>query len=211
MLFSATHFSFLFFRFHFFCFFLFCFRSNAHLPPTTPSAGGWWAYDKRSAIEIEDVFQLLQQPRPEEMPVKKEEEKDENKQAMTKQETNQQQQGLNNDEEQEDFENDCDNYGNDDDDDDDDGDYEDSLLASQSPASLIDYNNCTYKIQICGNMYILDFVNMVQYPQDMPSRRRKICRAKGLPVKGVAGISNLLPRRQRYRRKPYDYRLNTPF
>lgn len=46
----------------------------------------------------------------------------------------------------------------------------------------------TYDIQICGTMYTVDFQNMVQYPQAMPYRKRKICRAKGLPAKGVAGL-----------------------
>lgn len=93
-------------------------------------------------------------------------------------------------------------------DDDDDGDCEDDDMDNcvKSPSMLIDFNAFTYKVQICGSMYILDFINMVQYPETMPFRKRKICRAKGLPAKGVAGISNFTHRRYRNRgaARPYD-------
>lgn len=56
------------------------------------------------------------------------------------------------------------------------------------------------EIQICGSTYIVDFDNMVQYPLDMPYRKRKICRAKGLAAKGVAGI---FTSKRSHRMNPY--------
>ena len=61
-------------------------------------------------------------------------------------------------------------------------------------------NSYCCNIQICGNIYTVDFQNMIQYPQTMPYRKRKICRAKGLPSKGVAG---LLKRKRNHRMRPY--------
>uniref|UniRef100_A0A1B0AR42 E3 ubiquitin-protein ligase n=1 Tax=Glossina palpalis gambiensis TaxID=67801 RepID=A0A1B0AR42_9MUSC len=87
--------------------------------------GGWWAYDKRSALQIEEAYQRLLQS-----------------------------------------------------------------LRVEDQSVLFDSEVVTYDIQICGNIYTIDFAHWTQYPQNMPSKERKICRAKNMPIKGVAGISN---------------------
>uniref|UniRef100_A0A1A9VMV6 E3 ubiquitin-protein ligase n=1 Tax=Glossina austeni TaxID=7395 RepID=A0A1A9VMV6_GLOAU len=87
--------------------------------------GGWWAYDKRSALQIEEAYQRLLQN-----------------------------------------------------------------LRVEDQSVLFDCEVITYDIQICGNIYTIDFAHWTQYPQNMPSKERKICRAKNMPIKGVAGISN---------------------
>uniref|UniRef100_A0A1A9Z8W8 E3 ubiquitin-protein ligase n=1 Tax=Glossina pallidipes TaxID=7398 RepID=A0A1A9Z8W8_GLOPL len=86
---------------------------------------GWWAYDKRSALQIEEAYQRLLQN-----------------------------------------------------------------LRVEDQSVLFDCEVVTYDIQICGNIYTIDFAHWTQYPQNMPSKERKICRAKNMPIKGVAGISN---------------------
>uniref|UniRef100_A0A1A9WCX4 E3 ubiquitin-protein ligase n=1 Tax=Glossina brevipalpis TaxID=37001 RepID=A0A1A9WCX4_9MUSC len=92
--------------------------------------GGWWAYDKRSALQIEEAYQRLLQN-----------------------------------------------------------------LRIEDQSVLFDCEVVTYDIQICGNIYTIDFAHWTQYPQNMPSKERKICRAKNMPVKGVAGISNRIMNR----------------
>lgn len=48
----------------------------------------------------------------------------------------------------------------------------------------------SFEILICGELYIIDFSNKVQYPKRNPSRKRFIKRdaCSNLDVKGVAGI-----------------------
>ncbi|KAI8117230.1 E3 ubiquitin-protein ligase RNF146-B [Lucilia cuprina] len=126
--------------------------------------GGWWAYEKRNANEIEEAFQnlcktQLQMPHKKMKKVKVESfDKDGNRIDVKFQSEE----------------------------DDDDVNEEGEAIVSN------DGNNpaipLTYDIQICGNIYTVDFQNMLQYPQCMPYRKRKICRAKGLPAKGVAGL-----------------------
>lgn len=82
-----------------------------------------------------------------------------------------------------------DEYENDGGDDDEEGEVDDDNL-----------NKYCYNIQICGNIYTIDFKNMIQYPQTMPYRKRKICRAKGIPSKGTAG---LLKHKRNHRTRPY--------
>lgn len=46
---------------------------------------------------------------------------------------------------------------------------------------------------LCGNVYEIDFQEMVQYPKDHPRRKRRIRREgpdRQLWVRGVAGIRN---------------------
>lgn len=79
--------------------------------------GGWWAYDKRSSDEIEEVY--------------------------------------------------C------------------TYLKAETVAAK---NGVHHDMLISGTIYSIDFRDMVQYPKNMPMRRRKICREKNIPAKGVAGI-----------------------
>lgn len=49
----------------------------------------------------------------------------------------------------------------------------------------------TFDILICGEIYTLDFGQMVQYMKNNPTRKRRIRRErKGFHMKGVAGILN---------------------
>lgn len=176
------------------------FISNAHLPPTP--AGGWWAYDERTGLEIEDVFQMLHRHRQElSASVKQEQNSNDVDDAMPIKQEPEEANTLHEVKQENPRDNDDGEYDDDDDCEDDDMDN-----CVKSPSMLIDFNAFTYKVQICGSMYILDFINMVQYPETMPFRKRKICRAKGLPAKGVAGISNFTQRRYRHRgaARPYD-------
>lgn len=147
------------------------------LPPL--HLGGWWAYEKRNACELEEAFQnLLNKPSYSyhqlllnELQRQINMKKEENKKKT-----------VNNDDEDED-ENDSDSEG----------EANDNKNQNLNPL--------LYDMQICGSLYTVDFQNMVQYPQAMPYRKRKICRAKGLPSKGVAG---LLTSKSNRRMKPYQ-------
>uniref|UniRef100_A0A034VU06 E3 ubiquitin-protein ligase n=1 Tax=Bactrocera dorsalis TaxID=27457 RepID=A0A034VU06_BACDO len=68
-------------------------------------------------------------------------------------------------------------------------DIEDAYQTRMLGTSLIDLEeDCRHEVLICGAIYTIDFGDMVQHPVQNPSRKRKICRSKHMPTKGVAGI-----------------------
>lgn len=111
---------------------------------------------------------------------------------------------VNEDEDEDVYDIDEDDYVDDDDDEDENNGYNyfnNNLYLPNSNMNILNTNPLLYDIQICGTMYTIDFKNMIQYPQYMPYRKRKICRAKGLPSKGVAGLLSYT--RRPYRKRPY--------
>uniref|UniRef100_A0A0A1XIA7 E3 ubiquitin-protein ligase n=1 Tax=Zeugodacus cucurbitae TaxID=28588 RepID=A0A0A1XIA7_ZEUCU len=68
-------------------------------------------------------------------------------------------------------------------------DIEDAYESRMLGTGMIDLEeDCRHQVLICGAIYTIDFVNMLQHPVQNPSRKRKICRSKHMPTKGVAGI-----------------------
>lgn len=51
-------------------------------------------------------------------------------------------------------------------------------------------NFTSFEILICGELYVIDFENKIQYPKRNPSRKRYIKRdtCENIDVKGIAGI-----------------------
>lgn len=86
-------------------------------------------------------------------------------------------------------------YGNDSSSDD---SYEEDWQSTASDdLSEIDPHAGRLHQQICGDMYVIDFIKMKQYPRSSPNRRRNILRCKrtdAVPgvTKGVAGLSKHL-------------------
>lgn len=65
-------------------------------------------------------------------------------------------------------------------------------FQKQILAEVVDLSENTLQILICGTIYTIDFIKMIQYPQHMETRKRKIRREKYMPIKGVAGISHTI-------------------
>lgn len=64
------------------------------------------------------------------------------------------------------------------------------MRSSEEIESAFKLQVDSYEILICGELYVVDFENKVQYPKKYPSRKRSIKRDKveNVDSKGVAGL-----------------------
>lgn len=62
--------------------------------------------------------------------------------------------------------------------------------SSEEIENAFKLNVAVYEIIICGELYVIDFENKVQYPKRRPLRKRTIKRDKcdSVESKGVAGL-----------------------
>lgn len=140
-------------------------------------SGGWWAYDSRTAEYIEEHFQIYQQQQQKhaQAQIEEVENKDDNKARY--------QQQLQQQEEQQ---------------------PPPPPQPNQTYLNNTDsFNvNHTCDVLVCGSIYIIDFLKMIQYPENNKRKVRKIHRSKDIHAKGIAGIHNHTFRNHRTS-KPY--------